>query len=149
MQSTPTPKTSRYSQATPLLCPTTNRQPSPQDTPPRRDKPEKEKHRSKKEKHHRERARTKKRRRHASPDRPDNDEDADEDADVGLAGARVAHVAEDLAEGGAMVLTLADEHILDDKGQLREEADVRLENVNVVRRLGCVLHAATVDLWQG
>lgn len=57
-----------------------------------------------------------------------------------MSGARVAHVADELHGGGTMVLTLADEQILDEKGQLRDGGDLKLENVGLVR-LACVASA--------
>ena len=52
----------------------------------------------------------------------------------------MAHVADELHGGGTMVLTLADEQILDEKGQLRDGGDLKLENVGLVR-LACVTTA--------
>ena len=65
------------------------------------------------------------------------DEDSDEDAKPPaeeLAGVRVRHNADALNEGETMILTMADRNILDDRGELAEDAD-ELENVSVVRDL--------------
>eukprot|EP00887_Chlorella_sp_A99_P003910 scaffold11.g3910.t1 len=46
-----------------------------------------------------------------------------------LAGAKVRHTAEELEEGETMILTLEDKSILDEKGNLREDDDLVLENI--------------------
>ena len=48
-----------------------------------------------------------------------------------LAGMKVKHNADELAEGETVILTLADRNILDDKGDLHDGAD-ELENALVV-----------------
>ena len=48
-----------------------------------------------------------------------------------LAGMKVRHDADELNEGETMILTLADRGILDDRGDIREDAE-ELENVLVV-----------------
>ena len=48
-----------------------------------------------------------------------------------LAGMKVRHNAEELNHGETMILTLADRSILDDKGEIVEEAE-ELENTLVV-----------------
>ena len=50
-----------------------------------------------------------------------------------LAGMRVRHGLEDVAEGETMILTLKDSSILDDKLQGINEEDDELENVNVAQ----------------
>ncbi len=45
---------------------------------------------------------------------------------------QVKHNADELAEGETVILTLADRNILDDKGDLDDDAD-ELENALVVR----------------
>jgi U4/U6.U5 tri-snRNP-associated protein 1 len=49
------------------------------------------------------------------------------------AGAQVRHNAEELNEGETMILTLADRNILDEAGDLDEDAPDELENALVVR----------------
>ncbi len=53
---------------------------------------------------------------------------------------QVKHNAEELNEGETVILTLADRNILDDKGDLDDEAD-ELENALVVRLFLCRTHA--------
>ena len=48
-----------------------------------------------------------------------------------LAGMRVKHNAEEMNEGETVILTMADRNILDDKGDLAEDAD-ELENALLV-----------------
>ncbi|GAB4814564.1 hypothetical protein N2152v2_001610 [Parachlorella kessleri] len=72
-------------------------------------------------------------------DQKDEDDD-DEDDEYGgrypgghsaaeLAGVKVKHTAEELEAGETMILTLEDKPILDEKGNLREEEDLVLENI--------------------
>lgn len=63
-------------------------------------------------------------------DEDEDDEEAVENAKE-LAGMKVKHSAEELNEGETMILTLADRSILDDKGQIDEDAE-ELENALVV-----------------
>ncbi|CAL8462106.1 g1637 [Coccomyxa elongata] len=68
-------------------------------------------------------------------------EDSDEEGGAGaplrsakeLAGMKVKHNAEELNEGETVILTLADRNILDDKGDLDDEAD-ELENALVIEQ---------------
>lgn len=53
-----------------------------------------------------------------------------------LAGAKVRHTAEELEEGETMILTLEDKSILDEKGNLREDDDLVLENILAVGLAG-------------
>lgn len=63
------------------------------------------------------------------------DEDASDEEELAdgreLAGMKVKHDANELNEGETMILTLADRKMLDDKGELVEDAE-ELENVLVV-----------------
>ncbi|KAL4437375.1 hypothetical protein ABPG75_004514 [Micractinium tetrahymenae] len=67
--------------------------------------------------------------------RGSDDDDEEEHEDHGmpsaaeLAGAKVKHTADELAEGETMILTLEDKGILDEKGNLVEEEDLVLENI--------------------
>ncbi|BDA45958.1 probable U4/U6.U5 tri-snRNP-associated protein 1 at N-terminal half [Coccomyxa sp. Obi] len=71
----------------------------------------------------------------------DEFEDSDEKGGAGaplrnakeLAGMKVKHNAEELNEGETVILTLADRNILDDKGDLDDEAD-ELENALVIEQ---------------
>ncbi len=49
------------------------------------------------------------------------------------------HDAEELNEGETMILTLADRNILDERGDLDEDAPDELENALVVRCWGGIL----------
>lgn len=79
-------------------------------------------------------------------DEGQDDSDDDEDDEPGrplasvkeLAGMKVRHTAEELAEGQTMILTLADRGILNDAGNLVEDND-ELENALVVC-ITCSLH---------
>ncbi|KAL4429830.1 hypothetical protein ABPG77_010947 [Micractinium sp. CCAP 211/92] len=69
------------------------------------------------------------RRRGRGSDAEDEDEDLDMPSAAELAGAKVKHTADELAEGETMILTLEDKGILDEKGNLVEEEDLVLENI--------------------
>ena len=61
------------------------------------------------------------------------DEEEDEEAQLrGLKGLKVKHTAEELQEGETMILTLADNNIVDDRGDLDDEEQDELENVLAV-----------------
>ena len=65
-----------------------------------------------------------------------------------LAGMKVRHDADELNEGETMILTLADRGILDDRGDIREDAE-ELENVLVVRSLENVTLERHIDVRWG
>ena len=66
-----------------------------------------------------------------------SDDESEEDEGPGaeaMAGLRIRHKAEDLAEGDAVIMTLADRNILDERGELDEDEDI-LEESLLVRPL--------------
>lgn len=75
--------------------------------------------------------RSRKSRRH--PSSSDSGSDSEEAA-AALAGAQIGHGADELGAGQTVVLTLADEAILDEKGRMRDGDGLKLENVEMV---GC------------
>ena len=48
-----------------------------------------------------------------------------------MEGLRIRHKAEDLEEGDAVIMTLADRNILDERGELDEDEDILEENLLV------------------
>lgn len=63
-----------------------------------------------------------------------SDDDSEDEADEGPAameGMRIRHKAEDLEEGDAVIMTLADRNILDERGELDEDEDILEENLLV------------------
>lgn len=66
-----------------------------------------------------------------------SDDDSEDEAGEGPAameGLRIRHKAEDLEDGDAVIMTLADRNILDERGELDEDEDVLEENL-LVRHL--------------
>lgn len=51
------------------------------------------------------------------------------DIEVSLSNAKIRHPADDLEEGSTMILTLEDQPLLNDKGDLNEDDEIVLENI--------------------
>ncbi|KAK9862047.1 hypothetical protein WJX84_001233 [Apatococcus fuscideae] len=52
----------------------------------------------------------------------------------GITGMRIRHKAEDLADGDAVIMTLADRNILDERGELAEDEDILEEGLLAERK---------------
>ncbi|KAK9842737.1 hypothetical protein WJX74_001624 [Apatococcus lobatus] len=69
--------------------------------------------------------------------RQGSDDDSEDDAHDGPAameGLRIRHKAEDLEDGDAVIMTLADRNILDERGELDEDEDILEENLLAERK---------------